>query len=563
MRRFIKGGHSFAAAGLARSRALSGSRPCGSHLPAPAAAVGLCPPGTTYGQNAATPDGKQSCGVPRMRGASIGVGGGGGGRSLYRVTRPLLRERKGLSKSEVVDLMSADGYDCDSHTHSLDLNLFEDPTGGLAASPAEELTTTEIDAQTRLLTSSYSEDLFHILYTPLVDIIHILVQQGVLPDTPSPPPPHNYSAGADGSTGRARRPEEEAASWFTDGAGTLKHPTQMRDAMGRQRYAALVDGLRAFYEPMHAVLPLPRVVAKYGVRGSLLIPLCRQLAMSLAEPERRRQTVTVLPGLILGLANGRAPGSMGLPDEHVTRVMLVAELFLGAGQETGNTDLAYLAVQLLRANSIAVPFTFQKQMTNVFAAAARIETDWQMRATGQLVEAFPKWLDYFRAVQTSNWAAWQRQQGTKAAPTVAVPSIGEAANATASTQRGSGLCKGTTAAAAAEAGGDSSQHHYFTSRRPEEVQRVVALERNIEEAVMSRGATLAAAAAKRRRGRSSAEELQVGPRAVRSEEVEADPSRVPDEVGITGALDETLELVKARDMNKAVWPPVIASWENG
>lgn len=54
-------------------------------------------------------------------------------------------------------------------------------------------------------------------------------------------------------------------------------------------------------------MPLTRVVRKHALNESIYVPFFRQLAMNLVDVDKRRSTVAMLPGLVLGLANGRAP----------------------------------------------------------------------------------------------------------------------------------------------------------------------------------------------------------------------------------------------------------------
>lgn len=372
----------------------------------------------------------------------------------------------------------------------LELSLFEDPTGGLTSGPAEELSTTEMEALVRLHVSAYSPSVFYLLYTPFVDVVRLIVEGGLLPEGTELRGVDGNSgkSGRDGAVGDSkedeegsastvtpslRRPEEVMARWFSDGSAVLRDPHgATAGAMGERRWKLLGEALVSFYAPIEEVMPLTRVVRKRGLPEHLYIPFFRQLAMSLVPPESRRSVAATLPGVILGLANGRAPRLLALPDDHVERVLTVAELFLGVAQETGNTDLAYLGVQLLRANDLMTPFAFQKQLTNVFSAAARLQTDWLVRSTGQLVDAFPRWVDYERMVRHDN--------------VVHLCELRDAAKASGSPKP----CLASKGES--ECGVGQQQHEYFTSRRLEDVERVSALERNVEQAVLRREAALLA-----------------------------------------------------------------------
>ncbi|KAG8344451.1 hypothetical protein TRVL_04716 [Trypanosoma vivax] len=317
---------------------------------------------------------------------------------------PMLHQRRlvsGFNKFEAVAYAGRPN-NVSSAFNPLDLNLFDDPTGGLTAGPAEELPTADIASQVRLCVDAYSRSHFYLLYTPFVDVISIVLQRGLAPNVP--------------------RPGEVISRWFTDAVATLQNPKCVEESMGVRGWRLLCEGLDEFYEDAEAVMPLTAAVRRHGLPQHLLVPFMRQLAMELVLPARRRAALDILPGLILGLANGRAPPELGFPDSSASaavsakaaeeaqrkRAVIAADLFLSVGQETGNTDFAYLGIQLLRANSIPVSFSKQKQLTNVFAAATRIQNDWQMRASGQLVEVLPKWMDYYKSVFGDNMRAMKR-----------------------------------------------------------------------------------------------------------------------------------------------------------
>ncbi|CCW64981.1 unnamed protein product, partial [Phytomonas sp. EM1] len=232
--------------------------------------------------------------------------------------------------------------------------------------------------------------------------------------------------------------------------------------------------------------------------------------MTLAEPGARAGVVGILPGLTLALANGRAPRSFGLPTAptaQVERVLIVAELYLSAAQETGDVDLAFLGLQLLRANHLQPHFGFQKQLTNVFAAASRIRTDWQTRASGQLVEAFPHWQEYLKLVKRDNLRAaalyCQLEEGN--------PKEAKGAETSEEEGKKGGKEKGKEKGMSAVGWSPSphpegeGQHEYFTSRRREDLQRLSELEANIEAAVRARLPELSKGSSTRRGRRGEAD----------------------------------------------------------
>ncbi|KAH9584261.1 hypothetical protein LSM04_005874 [Trypanosoma melophagium] len=397
--------------------------------------------------------------------------------SLWLVYGAYLQPRRGAyNKFEAVDFAGR-SRNISNAFNPLELNLFDDPTGGLAAGPAEELSTTEIEHQVRLYVSAYSRSLFYLLYTPFVDVISVLLERGLVPDT--------------------ARAGEVMCRWFTDGALTLQQPSCVEAAMGPAVWRELCEGLDVFYADVAAVLPLPAAVRRHQLAEDVLVPFMRQLAMEMLVPARRRAVLAVLPGLVLALANGRAPPALGLhPTDQRARAVATADLFLSAGQETGNTDLAYLGIQLLRANDIPVPFLKQKQLTNVFAAATRIQTDWQMRVSGQLVEVLPKWMDYYKKVHHDNVDAMIKlgeKDAAEAKKSTVV--IGEKSSDNNESKKSSSMKnyeKNTTTTRdtilknTKNSHDDEGVHDYFTSHRAENLVRLSDLESRILQCVRNR-----------------------------------------------------------------------------
>nr|CAJ2470148.1 unnamed protein product [Leishmania braziliensis] len=488
----------------------------------------------------------------RFRGATRKAVGAAGDhrRGIVSCTQALfLGGKRQFSKLEAISLEAESRARLSDPigTSTLELNLLEDPTAGLATGPAEELTPTELETRVRVLVSGYTPSLYRLLYMPFIDVVALLVKEGLVPtadaevlQSSSPSASSSsvttttggMSAGTISTSLRPVRPEEIMARWFTDGPATLKLPHATAEAMGKRRWNAFCRALEAHWASFEDVMPLTRVVQRHHLREELYIPLFRQLAMELVDPTKRASAVATLPGIILSLANGRAPRSLGLPENDTERVRLVSNLFLGVAQEAGNTDLAYLAVQLLRANNLTTPFSAQKQITNAFAAASRIETDWQMRATSLLIESYPKWLEYFRRVQLDNMVALEALQRGPAATTssesaraggsdVTTAAPKSAKRASLPDKRHGKRSKGRTADSrrdgqladhSPEDTGERSaeQYRYFTSRQQDDVTRVTALEANIEAALRSRVSELREVQMNRRRKKSKEEAVSSG-----------------------------------------------------
>lgn len=251
------------------------------------------------------------------------------------------------------------------------------------------------------------------------------------PSTPSNSPPHRRSLSDAAST--------VVSNWFLDGQSALSRPDWTAQKMGPERYRIFITALKKQYESLEPALPLPRLLRRHPfLPYFILLPFLRQLSLDMHSTDRRAAAVKVVPAIIISLANGRVvphyfgfPGTRGSSLEEVNsttdgtekaistdatmsveeqRVRLVTELFMAVAQETGNSDLAYLALQLLRANGLTVPFTLQRQLTNVFSTAARISTDWRVRSAGVLAECLPKWKAYWRRVKSDVCRQWLKEE---------------------------------------------------------------------------------------------------------------------------------------------------------
>ncbi|EPY32949.1 hypothetical protein STCU_02564 [Strigomonas culicis] len=378
------------------------------------------------------------------------------------------RTYKKMSANDIVDMIGTE-----SHTQAgsspLALNLFEDPTGGLVSGPAEELTTAELESQIQVRLLRYSKETFYLLYSSFVDVVFILIEHKLTPVVQD-----------EEKLMDARALASEVTKWFLNGAATVKNPSYTAEGMGEERWRRFSAALVAHGEGMEEVLPLTRAVRKHQLPEEVFVPFLRQLAMDLVDGDQRREVLQLLPGLTLSLANGRAPALLELPQEQAARAAVVAELFLSCGQETGNAELAYLGVQLLRANDMPTPFSFQKQLTNVFSAAARIRNDWQMRGTGQLIDTYPKWLEYHKRVRLDNMKALKRIEAEAAA----AEQTERRDRRTVELSRAAGHKDGLRLSTAG--GPAKGMHHYFSSRREEEVEHVRALQRNIDRYMVER-----------------------------------------------------------------------------
>eukprot|EP00796_Vickermania_ingenoplastis_P007051 gene7051-4994_t len=364
------------------------------------------------------------------------------GGPMFRVTNVLrfIGAQKRYSAREAVDFVSEvdlkneDIFSDGGLDGSIEWNLLGDPSGGLNdGESAEELSEHDLMEEIRSRQNSYQPEQFYLLFTPLIDIVSLMMDAQLLPENER----RNSKAwrlqlqqqGAEdngsemalpvstiGPRPKGSRAAPDVASravshWFLDGESAIAKPTWTKEKMGQERYEKLVASLKAFYEPAEGVMPLTRVVRRHGLPEDLYVPFLRQISLDMYSGERRAATVKAVPGIVVTLANGRiAREALQLPEQDEERVLLVTALFMAVAHETGNTDLAYLAIQLLRAHGMTVPFTFQKQLTNVFSTASRIMTDWRVRSSGLLAECLPKWKEYLRRVRLEVRGNWTKEQ---------------------------------------------------------------------------------------------------------------------------------------------------------
>lgn len=371
-----------------------------------------------------------------------------GGRRRFSAREAVDIHCEGALKSESFFFSPPESGEGSSHTSSMAWNLLGDPYGGLndeevtaeGACTAEELSQHELVEEIQARQLRYDCDMFNLLFTPLIDIIALLEDHRLLPEAdrrnaskpegegvcteatksaelskttetaseasssasnadPSAPAAVSRSAQYHGRTGH-HNAHRRVAHWFLDGSSTLSRPTWTKEKMGEARYIQFVQVLRTWNEELSPVTPLVRVIRRYGLNESFYVPFLRQLSMEMYSSEFRPPALKIVPSIIVTLSSGRSvPRAMGLPTDLHERVVCVTSLFLAVAQETGNTDLAYLGIQLLRAHGVPVQFKFQKQVTLTFSTSSRIQTDWRVRGSGALMQCLPKWREYLRKVR--------------------------------------------------------------------------------------------------------------------------------------------------------------------
>lgn len=262
----------------------------------------------------------------------------------------------------------------------MDASLFDDPTGGLTLAEGQELTQSELCRELQESPSHYDPVLFYVAFTPIVDLVDLLVKRRLVP-------PLNADAAV--------------SSWFQDPRLLMANPQLLALSMGAERYRDFRLYLEEYIDLTDGMMPLRRAMERQQTPHELLCPYLRTVGCALwsRQWDIRSAASQKIPGIALALCNGKAAGTLALPEDALLRTEAVADILVGLGQEIASPGIAFLAVQILRANNLEVPYRLQKALTNVFSAVQRTKTDWDLRSTGLLKHAYPRWTTkYLRQV---------------------------------------------------------------------------------------------------------------------------------------------------------------------
>lgn len=303
------------------------------------------------------------------------------GAHCFHATPVTLRTHRRISASEAIDLENT------AADNRMENSLFDDPTGGLSFTEATELSESELHRELASSANSFDPIVYAIAFCPVVDLVDLMNRSNLLPYV---------------------KPEVSASRWLQDPRILFLRPRSMEEAMGAEKWAIFSERVQQWWNLTQETTPLRRVCAKYNVNPDLIVPLFRQIGVNLWSRnwEVRQERLQVLPGIVLALSSGKGEKVVRVSDEMECRVRFVAEILMALSQETGHASTAFLGIQLLRANKLDVPYRVQKSLTNVFSSIQRIKTDWDLRGSGQLLSAVPKWTrGYLRRVEQESSSA--------------------------------------------------------------------------------------------------------------------------------------------------------------
>jgi hypothetical protein len=265
-----------------------------------------------------------------------------------------------------------------------DGTLFEDPTGSMKLGDAEELSTEEMEHRVKMFATKYDPVVFSSVFLPIVDIIELMLRHRLVPSI---------------------RPEVALTRWFTDPLLVLADSSRIAGSMGEDRWAKYKEIIADLSEELLPTSPIYRMAKRYDVSPEIAVPLFRQLGAEVAFLTEKKQSSALqqIPQFVLSLNGNKAPAALNLPADQQRRTKCVADLLLATAQEVGQPLLGFIGLQLVQAASIGADYTMQKRLTNVFTSAQRISTDWNLRSTGRLLQAFPSWVHgYFKLLRDDN-----------------------------------------------------------------------------------------------------------------------------------------------------------------
>ena len=173
--------------------------------------------------------------------------------------------------------------------------------------------------------------------------------------------------------------------------------------MSVDRWAKFREIVTDLTEELLPTSPIYRMAKKYNVSPDIAVPLFRQLGAEVAylvDRKINQSSMQQIPQFVLSLNANKAVNALNLPSEQVQRTKCITELLLATAQEVGQPVLGFIGLQLSQAASIPIEYTMQKRLTNVFASAQRIKTDWDLRGSGRLLQVFPSWVhSYFKLLK--------------------------------------------------------------------------------------------------------------------------------------------------------------------
>ena len=231
----------------------------------------------------------------------------------------------------------------------------------------EDLSPEELEVRINSVIQSYDPAMYAMTLFPSVDVIFLMMRNALLPKV---------------------KPEEMIARSFVDPKICLRSPQRVENVLGEYRYKLLTSALQREMDEYVDASPICRLVGKLQLPDVWISLLRCLVSKGLTIKEEREQ----FPSLVLGLANGNGPASLGLSTEQATRVRQIAALLVAAAMEYGQIFAAEIAIQLLHANDITPSRELQKQLTMVMSRASSRELDWKLRISGVLQQVAPKWI---------------------------------------------------------------------------------------------------------------------------------------------------------------------------
>ena len=267
--------------------------------------------------------------------------------------------------------------------NELDSSLFDDPSSGMRLGQAEELSSEEMEHRVKVLATKYDPVIFTTVFLPIVDIIELMLRHRLIP---------------------VIRPEVAISRWFSDPMQLLADSSKMVAAMSEERWLKYKEIITDFTEELLPTSAIYRIAKKHDVSTEIAVPLMRQLGAEVAFlTGKKSQSLSQIPQFVLSLSSGKAPAALNLPANATARAKCVAELLVATAQEVGQPLLGFLGLQLIQAAGLEVEYVVQKRMTNVFCSSHRMMTDWDLRSSGRLLQAFPSWVhSYFKLLRQDN-----------------------------------------------------------------------------------------------------------------------------------------------------------------
>lgn len=180
------------------------------------------------------------------------------------------------------------------------------------------------------------------------------------------------------------------ASWFLHPAIAWKHPGALIRAVGEERWQCLQQVLRRLLsEHDETIAPVTRFTSTAPVLDAAQWTtfLRSIVSVGLLTPESAMMIPFVVEAAVAGELRGRGQIQASAAD----RAHWVAKGLLEAAVEYGSNSMLDLSLELHRKHRLPTDYATMRRVEQCIQKAGRRSLDWNLRSSGRLVQALPRW----------------------------------------------------------------------------------------------------------------------------------------------------------------------------